>query len=102
MRRVAEWQGRYDVVIAGASFAGLATALQLRGRVLVLDHQPVGAGQTSACGTTLSALAALGAGHTVQQVHRDLVLHLTPGGAPPGQPAPRCATAPPPRPPPGA
>ena len=76
------WQGRYDVVIAGASFAGLATALQLRGRVLVLDHQPVGAGQTSACGTTLSALTALGAGHTVQQVHQDLVLHLTPGRGP--------------------
>jgi flavin-dependent dehydrogenase len=82
MRSGAGWQGRYDVVIAGASFAGLATALQLRGRVLVLDHQPVGAGQTSACGTTLSALTALGAGHTVQQVHQDLVLHLTPRRGP--------------------
>ncbi len=98
MRRGAEWQGRYDVVIAGASFAGLATALQLRGRVLVLDHQPVGAGQTSACGTTLSALTALGAGHTVQQVHQELVLHLTPGRGP----AQRAGSSPAaPRPPPG-
>lgn len=67
----------YDVVIAGGSFAGLAVALQLRGRVL-LDHQPIGEGQTSACGTTLAALQALDAAQTVQQVHRDLVLHLEP------------------------
>src|SRR5918997_6498760 len=72
------WQGRYDVAIAGASFAGLATALQLSGRVLVLDHRPVGEGQRSACGTTLAAIEALDARHTVQQVHRHLVLHLTP------------------------
>src|SRR4029079_8002371 len=70
--------GTYDAIVAGASFAGLATALQLRGRVLVLDHGPVGDGQTSACGTTLAAIEAMDARHTVQQVHRHLVLHLAP------------------------
>jgi flavin-dependent dehydrogenase len=70
------------VAVAGASFAGLATALQVTGRVLVLDHRPVGEGQTSACGTTLSALRALDALPTVQQVHHDLVLHLAPTGGP--------------------
>ncbi|HVG97186.1 MAG TPA: NAD(P)/FAD-dependent oxidoreductase [Chloroflexota bacterium] len=70
--------GTYDAIVAGASFAGLATALQLRGRVLVLDHRPVGDGQTSACGTTLAAIEAMDARHTVQQVHRHLVLHLAP------------------------
>ncbi|HEU5317574.1 MAG TPA: NAD(P)/FAD-dependent oxidoreductase [Chloroflexota bacterium] len=68
----------YDVAIAGASFAGLALATRLRGRVVVVDHQPAGAGQTSACGTTVSALQDVGALDTIQQVHRDLVLHLAP------------------------
>lgn len=72
----------YDVVIAGASFAGLAVALQLQGRVLLLDARPIGEGQTSACGTTLGALRALDALHTVQQVHHQLVLHLAPARGP--------------------
>lgn len=71
-------QPAYDVAIAGASFAGLAVATQLRGRVLLLDHHPIGEGQTSACGTTLAALRALDAMACVQQEHRDLVLHLAP------------------------
>jgi flavin-dependent dehydrogenase len=75
----------YDVAIAGGSFAGLAVALSLRGRVAVIDPQPIGEGQTSACGTTLAALRVLDALDTVQQVHEELVLHLAPasrdGGA---------------------
>ncbi len=76
---------RYDVAIAGASFAGLAAALAAAGgsrRILLLDYRPIGEGQTSACGTTLAALDALEARETVQQVHDDLVLHLTPAGGP--------------------
>jgi flavin-dependent dehydrogenase len=69
---------RYDVAIAGGSFAGLAVANQLRGRVLLVDPQPLGAGQTSACGTTVAALQALGALDTIQQVHEELVVHLEP------------------------
>jgi flavin-dependent dehydrogenase len=68
----------YDVAIAGGSFAGLAVANQLRGRVLLVDHRPLGEGQTSACGTTVDALEALGATDTIQQIHEDLVLHLAP------------------------
>jgi menaquinone-9 beta-reductase len=70
----------YDVAIAGGSFAGLAVALQLTGRVLLIDHRPIGEGQTSACGTTVSSLRALDALETVQQTHDELVLHLTPEG----------------------
>jgi flavin-dependent dehydrogenase len=73
---------RYDVAIAGASFAGLMVALQLRGRAVVLDYQPVGDGQTSACGTTVAALRALDALDAVEQVHEELVLHLTPATGP--------------------
>jgi flavin-dependent dehydrogenase len=72
----------YDVAIAGASFAGLAVALQLRGKVLLLDHRPIGDGQTSACGTTWEAIRSLGATAAVQQVHKELVLHLSPRRGP--------------------
>jgi len=66
----------YDVIIAGASFAGLAVAAQLRGkRVLLLDRKPVGTKQTSACGTLVSTLHALGLEETILQTHDRLVLH---------------------------
>jgi len=65
----------YDVVIAGASFAGLAAAQRLRGRVLLLDKAPLGAEQTSACGAPLSIVRAMKAEASVQQVHDSLVLH---------------------------
>ncbi len=69
----------YDVIIAGASFAGLAVAAQLRGkRVLVLDRKPIGTGQTSACGTLVSTLRALQLEEAILQVHDQLVVH-TPG-----------------------
>ncbi len=66
----------YDVIIAGASFAGLAVAAHLRGRrVLVIDHQPIGAGQTSACGVPLATLKALNLEDAVLQIHDALILH---------------------------
>jgi flavin-dependent dehydrogenase len=67
-----------DVVIAGASFAGLAVAREVPGRAVLVDPEDVGEGQTSACGAPLSVLEALGATGAVQQVHEDLVIH-TPG-----------------------
>lgn len=66
----------YDVIIAGASFAGLAVAAQLRGkRVLVLDRKPIGTGQTSACGTLVSTLRALRLEESILQVHDRLIVH---------------------------
>jgi glycine/D-amino acid oxidase-like deaminating enzyme len=44
--------GSYDVLICGASFAGLAVARELAGagaRVLMIDRYEVGERQTSAC-----------------------------------------------------
>ena len=55
-----------DVVVVGASFAGLAAARELRGHdVVVLDRSPVGAHQTSACALPSSLAAWLGAGESV-------------------------------------
>jgi flavin-dependent dehydrogenase/YHS domain-containing protein len=65
----------YDVVVVGASFAGLAVARQLRGEVLLLDRYEVGAHQTSACGTPLWVPEALGVADSVLQVHRRVVVH---------------------------
>ena len=54
---------RYDAVICGASFAGLAAARELSGsgaRVLVLDRYGIGRHATSACGIPTDWLRALG------------------------------------------
>ncbi len=66
----------YDCVIVGGSFAGLATALQLRGfRVLILDRYPIGAHQTSACATALATIRAVGAESAVLEEHTAIVVH---------------------------
>jgi len=66
----------YDVIVVGASFAGLAVASQLTGyRVLLIDRNLIGRKQTSACGTILPALQHWNATETVLQVHNHLVLH---------------------------
>lgn len=37
------------MVIAGASFAGLAVASKIKGRVLLIDKKEIGTGVTSVC-----------------------------------------------------
>ena len=65
----------YDVIIVGGSFAGLAVASQLRGKVLLIEPYKIGEHQTSACGTPLAVPERLGLMDTVLQVHHELVLH---------------------------
>lgn len=65
----------YDVIIAGGSFAGLAVASQLGGKVLLIEPHGIGEKQTSACGTPLRVPERLGLMDSVLQVHRELVLH---------------------------
>lgn len=67
--------GTYDAIIVGASFAGLAVARELRGRVLLLDRYEVGSHQTSACGTPRFVLEQLGVLPSLLQVHRRAVIH---------------------------
>ena len=67
-----------DVLVCGASFAGLAVALALRGsgaRVLVLDRYEIGERQTSACAAPTPWLEALDLGGTVLQTFGSLVVH---------------------------
>lgn len=67
---------RYDTIIVGASFAGLAVASRLRGRVLLIDKDEIGEGQTSACGTLLGVPQRLGLMESVLQAQDALVFHL--------------------------
>jgi len=67
---------RYDAIIVGGSFAGLAVASRIRGRVLLIDKDKIGEGQTSACGTLLAVAQRLGLMETVLQFQTALVFHL--------------------------
>jgi flavin-dependent dehydrogenase len=70
--------GSYDVLICGASFAGLAVARELQGsgrRVLMVDRYEVGERQTSACAAPTEWLEALGVQDAILQTFGDLVVH---------------------------
>jgi len=67
-----------DVLICGASFAGLAVARELAGSgadVLVIDRYEIGERQTSACGIPTRWLAALDLMDAHQQEFGELVIH---------------------------
>jgi flavin-dependent dehydrogenase len=67
-----------DVLICGASFAGLAVARELTGSgadVLVLDRYEVGERQTSACGIPTAWLTAMRLQEALQQTFGELVIH---------------------------
>ena len=74
--------GEYDVIVCGASFAGLTVARQLAGsgaRVLLLDRYEIGERQTSACGIPTEWLRAMGLEGSARQEFGELVVH-TPHG----------------------
>ncbi|HTA14888.1 MAG TPA: FAD-dependent monooxygenase, partial [Solirubrobacteraceae bacterium] len=67
-----------DVLVCGASFAGLAIARELAdtgARVLVIDRYEIGERQTSACGIPTSWLDALDLRGALCQTFGELVLH---------------------------
>jgi flavin-dependent dehydrogenase len=67
-----------DVLICGASFAGLAVARELAGsgaRVLMIDRYDVGEKQTSACGIPTAWLENLGLMGSHRQTFDELVMH---------------------------
>lgn len=72
-----------DVLICGASFAGLAVARELAGarrerapaRVMVVDRYEVGERQTSACAAPTEWLRTLGLEDAVRQTFTELVIH---------------------------
>src|SRR3954454_17160542 len=74
--------GEWDVLLCGASFAGLAAARELSGsgaRVLMIDRYEVGERQTSACGIPTEWLRATDLMGSERQTFGRLVVH-TPHG----------------------
>ena len=67
-----------DVLICGASFAGLAVARELAGSgadVMVIDRYEIGERQTSACGIPTGWLTAMRLQDSLQQTFGELVIH---------------------------
>jgi menaquinone-9 beta-reductase len=67
-----------DVLVCGASFAGLAVARELAGtgaQVLVIDRYEIGERQTSACGIPTLWLEALGLQSSLLQTFDELLVH---------------------------
>jgi flavin-dependent dehydrogenase len=74
--------GSHDVLICGASFAGLAIARELAGSgadVMLLDRYEIGERQTSACGIPTEWMQKLGLMAAERQRFDTLVIH-TPHG----------------------
>jgi len=72
--------GDADVLICGASFAGLAVARELRAtgaRVLVLDRYEIGERQTSACAAPTEWLENLGLEASIRQTFGSIVTHTS-------------------------
>src|SRR5438270_3769952 len=70
--------GDADVLVCGASFAGLAVARELAGsgaRVMMIDRYDVGERQTSACAAPTKWLQALDLEPSIRQTFADLVIH---------------------------
>ncbi|MCW3008388.1 MAG: NAD(P)/FAD-dependent oxidoreductase [Solirubrobacterales bacterium] len=74
--------GDADVLICGASFAGLSVARELAGsgaRVLVVDRYEIGERQTSACAAPTQWLRNLGLEDSIRQTFGGLVVHTARG-----------------------
>jgi menaquinone-9 beta-reductase len=67
-----------DVLVCGASFAGLAVARELAGsgaRTLILDRYEIGERQTSACAAPTEWLEAMGVADSIRQTFETLVVN---------------------------
>jgi flavin-dependent dehydrogenase len=76
--------GERDVLICGASFAGLAIARELAGSgadVLIIDRYEIGERQTSACGIPTEWLRRLGLMASERQRFDSLLMHTPHGDA---------------------
>jgi len=81
---VAGGQARADVLVCGASFAGLAVARELAGSgadVLVLDRYELGERQTSACAAPTPWLDAMGVREAIRQELPCMAFHTPHGSA---------------------
>jgi flavin-dependent dehydrogenase len=75
-------QADADVLICGASFAGLAAARELKGRrVLIVDRYEIGERATSACAAPTPWLHAMGVERSIRQEIPCMAFHTPHGSA---------------------
>lgn len=67
---------KFDVVIVGASFAGLAVASRLKGNVLLLDKKDIGDNVTSACGSITRFIESIGCEKSILQCFDTATLNI--------------------------
>src|SRR5580693_5625642 len=70
--------GDCEILICGASFAGLAIARELAGcgaKVLLIDRYEIGERQTSACGIPTDWLTRLSLQDSLRQTFGELLVH---------------------------
>jgi NAD(P)-dependent dehydrogenase (short-subunit alcohol dehydrogenase family) len=82
---LAPGEARADVLICGASFAGLAVARELAGAgadVLVVDRYEIGERQTSACAAPTPWLRAMGVREAIRQELPCMAFHTPHGSTP--------------------
>jgi len=65
----------YDTIIAGASFAGLAVAGQIKGKILLIDRKDIGTIPTSACATLYGVVKKLGCEDSVLSILKKVKFH---------------------------
>ncbi len=67
----------YDVIIAGARFAGLSVASRLRGKkVLLIDREDIGVNNRSACGTLVRTMKEVGCKEAIIQEFSMAAIHI--------------------------
>ncbi|MFQ6052465.1 MAG: NAD(P)/FAD-dependent oxidoreductase [Candidatus Hydrothermarchaeota archaeon] len=81
---------KYHVIIAGASFAGLAVASKINGDVLLIDRNDIGAHQNSACGTTVKMVKDIGCEKSILRTFDVATLHTENKGIDIPLPEPFC------------
>ena len=65
----------YDVIIAGAGFAGLAVTARLNANVLLLDRYEIGSHNVSACGTLVETMEKVGCEKSILQKFDYAAIH---------------------------
>lgn len=67
---------KYNVIIAGASFAGLAVASRIKNsKVLLIDRKDIGSHQISACGTTVKMIKDVKCKKSILKTFDIITLH---------------------------
>ena len=67
---------KYEVIIAGASFAGLSVASKLKCKTLLIDRYDIGSHQISACGTQTKTMEMIGCQSSILQSFNTIAIHI--------------------------